>query len=350
MSMIKETIYESPDIPEVNDYQLPPEPAVEDIERIHIDVEQAKKRFAGRFITADGVDFTGNDKKKLKGYNTGAYIIEFVGKEYPEAETVEQRFNRLQMEIAELEQDIQNGEEKSEPKMNLTKEHIQILAKQLEKVKFKETAGSHKDVKTVKEGTNAKTAGSHKDVKTVKEGTNASFKPFNNIAADSVVITDFEARLNKLEQSLGVIDLSNPILTSGSVAAAIDDLKTRVDSLNEAKLKSVEERLNNVVALQNQSQSDEFTRKVNELYEKVVQIQNSNDLLESVVLRLRTLAKLHEQAAEFSAKLNELFEMKNQSKEDLQNNKQILHEFQENLQQIVRDLKKDLYSVKTQQS
>uniref|UniRef100_A0AC34QUJ1 Dynactin subunit 2 n=1 Tax=Panagrolaimus sp. JU765 TaxID=591449 RepID=A0AC34QUJ1_9BILA len=332
MSMIKETIYESPDIPEVNDYQLPPEPAVEDIERIHIDVEQAKKRFAGRFITADGVDFTGNDKKKLKGYNTGAYIIEFVGKEYPEAETVEQRFNRLQMEIAELEQDIQNGEEKSEPKMNLTKEHIQILAKQLEKVKFKETAGSHKDVKTV------------------KEGTNASFKPFNNIAADSVVITDFEARLNKLEQSLGVIDLSNPILTSGSVAAAIDDLKTRVDSLNEAKLKSVEERLNNVVALQNQSQSDEFTRKVNELYEKVVQIQNSNDLLESVVLRLRTLAKLHEQAAEFSAKLNELFEMKNQSKEDLQNNKQILHEFQENLQQIVRDLKKDLYSVKTQQS
>lgn len=55
MSMVKETIYESPDVPEENDFQLPAEGIDEDIERIHIDVEQAKKRFAGRFITADGV-------------------------------------------------------------------------------------------------------------------------------------------------------------------------------------------------------------------------------------------------------------------------------------------------------
>lgn len=243
------------------------------------------------------IDFTVNGKRKLKGYNTGAYIIEFVGKDYAETETVEQRFNRLQMEIAELEQDIQNGgvsiiffseieninfQEKPEINMNLTKEHIQMLSKQLEKVKIKESAG----------------VSNKKNVKAVKESKNGGVETFNSIALDSLVISDFEARLDKLEQNLGIIGLSNPILTSGSVAAAIDDLKTRVDSLNSVDLESIETRLNKVMILQSQSQekvSDEFTTKVNELYGKIVQIENSNDLLDGVVLRLRTLAKLHEQ-------------------------------------------------------
>ena len=54
-------------------------------------------------------DFTVDGHRKLKGYNTGAYTIEFVGREYPEPETPDQKFNRLQMEILELKEELQDG-------------------------------------------------------------------------------------------------------------------------------------------------------------------------------------------------------------------------------------------------
>lgn len=53
MSVIKETIYETPDIPEVEEIQEPETFENKEVERVHLDVDAAIKRFAGRFISAE---------------------------------------------------------------------------------------------------------------------------------------------------------------------------------------------------------------------------------------------------------------------------------------------------------
>ena len=55
MSVGKEVIYESPDVPDPEEVELPKEAENGDIERVHLDLANAVKRFAGKFITAEGV-------------------------------------------------------------------------------------------------------------------------------------------------------------------------------------------------------------------------------------------------------------------------------------------------------
>ena len=125
---------------------------------------------------------------------------------------------------------------------------------------------------------------------------------FGKLSLDALVISNFEARLNKLEKALGSVDdiAGSPIAASGSVSNAIDDIRTRVNSLNPTILEQTENRLNALMAKQKQENekadpNKEYVDKVNEVYKMVVNFQNSNDLLNNVVRRLKTLAVLHEQ-------------------------------------------------------
>jgi len=337
MSVGKEVIYESPDVPEPEEIELPKEPENGDIERVHLDLTNAVKRFAGKFITAEGVDFTVDGHRKLKGYNTGAYTIEFVGREYPEPETPDQKFNRLQMEILELKDELQNGGENRKPDIGLTEEQISELSRQLEEIQLIKAGGG---------------ASEKKGEKVIKTADGKS--QFGKLSLDALVISNFEARLNKLEKALGSVDdvSGNLIATSGSVSNAIDDIKTRVNSLNPTILEQTENRLNALMAKQKQENekadpNKEYVEKVNEIYKMVVNFQNSNELLNNVVKRLKTLAVLHEQAGTFSNKLNELHAAKKQISENVDNNKIILKELGDHLKETIQSLRKEVEAVKT---
>ena len=57
MSVIKETIYETPDVEDVEEVQEPEAFENKEVERVHLDLDAAFKRFAGRFISSEN---TGN--------------------------------------------------------------------------------------------------------------------------------------------------------------------------------------------------------------------------------------------------------------------------------------------------
>lgn len=53
MSIVKETIYETPDVDEAHPAPEPETFESADVERVHLDLDSAIKRFAGRFISAE---------------------------------------------------------------------------------------------------------------------------------------------------------------------------------------------------------------------------------------------------------------------------------------------------------
>ena len=51
-----------------------------------------------------------DNRPRPKGYSTGHYVIEYVGPEYNQPETPDQKYNRLLMEISELREQVEYGQ------------------------------------------------------------------------------------------------------------------------------------------------------------------------------------------------------------------------------------------------
>jgi DNA repair exonuclease SbcCD ATPase subunit len=332
MSVIKETIYETPDIPEIEEVIEPETFENKEVERVHLDVDAAIKRFAGRFISAEDADFSAFEhRRRPKGYSTGHYVIEYVGPEYDQSETPEQRYNRLVMEISELKEQVENGQENATPNVGLTKEHLDQVMRQLETINLKK---ANTDTQILKVSMPSKTT-----------STGSS-----NL--DSMMIARFEARVRKLEEALGTVDYSaNEFISPGPLVTAIDDLRLRIESLNPSNLEAIETRLNSALAKQNQIQekkdvNEEFTAQVNEIFNVVNKFKDSNQTVSAIVKRLRALAQIHEQASEFSSKLNELYATKNHMAESLDTNRGTLKEYSDEFKNVIENIRREIEYVR----
>uniref|UniRef100_A0A914ZF72 Dynactin subunit 2 n=1 Tax=Panagrolaimus superbus TaxID=310955 RepID=A0A914ZF72_9BILA len=337
MSIIKETIYETPDVPEVEELQEPETFENKEVERVHLDVDAALKRFAGRFISSEDSDFSAFEhRRRPKGYSTGHYVIEYVGPEFDQSETPEQKYNRLVMEISELKEQVDNGNENVKPNINLTKEHLDQVMKQLETIILKK---ANSDTPILKAST---------------MDSNHSTTTPGSSNLDSLMIARFEARVQKLEEALGTVDHSvNEFITPGPLVNAIDDLRLRIESLNPSNLEAIETRLNSALAKQNQIQekkdvNDELTEQVNEIFKLVNKFRDSSQTVSAVVKRLRALAQIHEQASEFSSKLNELYVTKNNMAESLDANRGTLKEFSDEFKNVIENIRREIEGVRKQ--
>ena len=246
------------------------------------------------------LDFSSFDnRRRPKGYTTGHYVIEYVGPEFDQSETPEQKYNRLIMEIAELREQVEHQQvgflfkllkltgiiqENTKPDIMLTKEHLDKVMKQLETINLKK---ANADAPVLKAA--------------MDESKQPSTVAGSSSNLDSMMIARFEARIRKLEEALGTVDYSaTEFITPGPLVNAIDDLRLRIESLDPSNLESIETRLNSALAKQHQANerkdgNDELVKQVNEIFNVISKFKDSNQTVSVVVKRLRALASIHEQ-------------------------------------------------------
>uniref|UniRef100_A0A7E4VK43 Dynactin subunit 2 n=1 Tax=Panagrellus redivivus TaxID=6233 RepID=A0A7E4VK43_PANRE len=330
MAEVKEIIYETPDVPEA--YEEPKEEKFDDaenIERVHLNVDEAMKKFAGRFISADNVDFTGlSTRRRPKGYSTGHYVIEYVGPQYDEPETIDQRYNRLLMEAEELQAQIAS-KESTTPDVAVNKSHLDYLTKQLEKIDIAVAAGKAPSPASDSDTASATSADGH--------------------AVTPAALARYEARLSKLERALGTssdqsIGIPEPIYT------AIDSLNLRLDAMDPIKMDSCLTKLNEVLAqnkaLEKKDGTNAVLDRIDEVYKTAVTLSENTPVLEAVVQRLRSLAQLHEQLSDSSARISELRTGKTQIMQAIDSNLKGLAELKSEFTSTTASLRAELATIK----
>jgi len=312
----KEDVYETEDVEsmETVDY----EETFEDpaIEKIHVDIEGSIKLFGSRILNADNVDFT-DTLRKRRGYRSGQYILELVE---PEAEeTVEEKFKRLRLEVEELTAQVER--EKTEGVTNdktISKSALDELSDLLNAaIRSKEST----EVRSILP------AGIPK----------AALKTANAKSLDE--------RIKRIEQAVHGDQSGNVRVHHAPLIETMENLRVQVDILNPAYLDGVSSSLNSALAKlteldENQSkhQEDDQEQKVNKLYQLVTEWDVTCTNVPSIVKRLHSLSKLHEQAQEFAAKLNDVNGLKRHVEKKVENYNTLLFELKRESTKFVSDV------------
>ncbi|KJH47467.1 Dynamitin [Dictyocaulus viviparus] len=294
----KEDVYESEDLPESEQFlnkfsaTTAEEPLDrENIELIHIDIDAAKRRFKDRTINARDVDFSDSiAKKRGKSYGSSMYVLEIVGKDYEEPETVEQKYNRLSYEIADLAKQLQA----IKPSLIVNESTVAELADELKAVKVLKSTGNilqHKEKSDV----------------SLRADTSSNAK-----------LLSLDQRLRRIETLVGSVDPAHQ-----PIADCVEDIRFRLEALNpsyidvmESKLNAVMSKLDQVDDKRQKIADDEMEAKVNEL----LGLMNKWDVVCAAmpinVKRLQGLHRLHEQAQHFSERLSQLIGIRDQIEKD----------------------------------
>ncbi|KAF7638862.1 hypothetical protein Mgra_00001671 [Meloidogyne graminicola] len=101
MSLYKEDVYETEDLPEPEPDNTEEYFEHKEIEKVHVDILAAKKRFGNCLLDAEGADFSDSSRFK-RGYKANE-IFEGTGQGYEcEEQTFEEKYKRICLEIKQL--------------------------------------------------------------------------------------------------------------------------------------------------------------------------------------------------------------------------------------------------------
>lgn len=296
MSIQKEDVYETEDLPEVDQYVRQEEAyESEDVQRIHIDVDSALKRFQGRLLDAGSVDFSDSiARRRRAGYGSGAYVLEVIGSESEEQETLKQKFNRLNYELNDLLETLQKKEDEKDKDVNEGIEHSDIIAM----------------LATLKACQSGSKPIPSSESKTVK------VHPSAQITADESRLLNLESRLRRIEAFVGgadAVDDFSKTEARAPLSEIMEDLRMRVQMLNPSNTDGIHGRLNQLLAKvqevderRREKVDSEFEQRVDALYNLMSKWDEVCINLPSVVQRICDLHKLHEQAQLFNRNLSEL--------------------------------------------
>lgn len=292
----KEDVYESEDLPESEQFisrfsaRTIEEPSDrENIELIHIDVDAARKRFKDHTLNTRDIDFSDSiAKKRGKSYGSSMYVLEVVGKEYDEPETIEQKYNRLSCEIDELAKQLQENTVK--PTLLVNDSSVAELADELKAVKVSKSSGN---------------LPKNKDKKTPS---------INADTSESGKLLSLEQRLRRIESLIGSVDTAHQ-----PIADSIEDIRFRLEALNPSYIDGMESKLNALLSKLDQVDDkrrkvldDEIETKVNELLELMTKWDVACAAMPINIKRLQGLHRLHEQAQHFSERLAQLVGVRDQ--------------------------------------
>uniref|UniRef100_A0A914DIQ4 Dynactin subunit 2 n=1 Tax=Acrobeloides nanus TaxID=290746 RepID=A0A914DIQ4_9BILA len=324
MSVQKEDVYETEDV--VIDEGAPLEERFDnpEVEKIHVDVEGALKKFGGRMISSKNVDFSDSVvNRRRRGYGGGQYVIEVVGPEYDEPETLEQKYNRLHCELNELMEAVLKEKENQSEKTSITKSDLEELNDVLKAAQVKRTA---------KEPT-----------ANVPKESNTKLLPTKSHPVGD--LANLEARIQRIEKMLKSDNPDSENLGNTTFSEAVEDLRMRVDALNPIYLDNLESKLNNVLTKlsqvddkRNERSDVQFEERVNKLYEMVSKWDTQCSNLPSIVKRMHSLATLHEQAENWSSKLNEMVGIKSQILKKIENDRVTLVQLRQDSFKVLEEL------------
>ncbi|KAL4002172.1 Dynamitin family protein [Acanthocheilonema viteae] len=337
MSLRKEDVYETEDLPEDDQQMIEDEVAEsEEIERIHIDVDNAMKRFKGRLVSAENVDFSDSIARRRRcGYGSGSYVLEVVGPYADEAETLEQKFTRLNCEINDLAETIQA--QKVSDRSDSCVVNEEDLIAMLETLKALQVNRDTVTTPVQSEKKNSKLE-------------DATLFTESNIVNGRLAV--LENRINRLEQMIdgvnGSCDESMRVCKI-PIAEAVEDLRMRVQLLHPAHVDGLHSRITQLLSKLQQVEEkkkekgdSEFEEKVDKLYEMMSRWDVACTGLSSAVKRMYDLRKLHEQAEQFSKKLSQLTAIRSQLAKTMEREEMMLFDFRQQTHAALEKLGADI--------
>eukprot|EP00053_Salpingoeca_punica_P017378 m.167345 g.167345 ORF g.167345 m.167345 type:complete len:411 (-) comp17193_c0_seq5:2145-3377(-) len=162
------------------------------------------------------------------------------------------------------------------------------------------------------------------------------YRPEHANFNQAVKFSELEQRLARLEQQIGGDSLesvsSNLALQNMSLVSAVNSLTARLNAVSEENLADLDRRLTSILSQLDMArkkptvpeQQAEYTAKVNELYELGKRWDTTAAVVPEVVERLKVLKALHEKGSEFGKTLLHMETVQEQIKSTLATQKSSL--------------------------
>ncbi|KAH0952601.1 hypothetical protein HN011_005179 [Eciton burchellii] len=360
-------VYETSDLPESEQMRMyEEEPDSCCVEQLHISAKEAFNKFKGKQIIGKPVDFSDHVSNKPRtGYKFGDW--ELVGE--GEKETPLQKYQRLQCEIKELYEEVNEIKEKSkdEEEIKSASEIIsqaQQIEKQLISLKLEECLGSDvvaslsdpqgttlkqlmSQIELFKQTSIVPLSKSSSESKTddsVESGVlkyQMMYLPEKARMQETARVAQLEQRLCCLENLIGTsndkLSKFSQNLKSQGIMDAVQQLEAKASLLDVNQLDTIETRLGTLIYRMDSiaqkkattEQDSEQEQKISEMYEIMKKMDTVSQILPQTVERLLALNNIHQQAATFSKSLMRLEELQTEISSGLESNRSLLKGVQE---------------------
>lgn len=301
-------LYETPDVPEEESSDFYEEAESEHIERLHISTKDSYNKFKGKYLTGY-VDFSDRISRRLRsGYDARSGNYEY-GTEGGEKESPIQKCRRLQLEMDELMQELNDlNTDKTISKEN--KECYEAVGNVVSNAK-KVLSGLRLEQVLGSEATTATSDAEMKNLLTQineykKGGSTASVA----VKSSSELITtsriaELENQLHEIETVIGIqpekLSRLSMALHSNNLLDAVQKVSTIAALLQPAQLDMIETRVGNLASKMDaiaasvniQSKDASVDRKTLELYEIAKRAEPIAQLLPNMLARMQALENLH---------------------------------------------------------
>lgn len=379
-------VYETEDLPESDQNPDLYEEETDSIERLHISANEAFGKFKGKSLQSNNVDFSDRiTKNRRSGYDVH---WEIVGE--GEKETPLQKFQRLQIEMKELAEEVAQLKESGSSLIEgqaLPKQfaqQIETAERQLEEIKLEEALGSElladfKDPEGARvmrllaqlDGLQQGSANPEsKDSTATKPATpglvsyELQFRPEHSELSRSSRLAQLEQRLHNAESALGATPEKLATLCVDprdstrphSLLEAVQLLSAKVSLLDtihldhvEGRLVALAQRMDSIAEKSSSTIEDtERDQKVIELYDLMKKnSEEISQILPETLDRIVTLHALNQQAADFGKSLTQLEAVQQQISSSLNDSEQGLKEQKDSFLAQLELLKNNLAKLDT---
>ncbi|CAH1119167.1 unnamed protein product [Phaedon cochleariae] len=372
--------YDEPDVYEIND--LPESEQTADfyeeedpVERIHISTDDAFNKFKDKFLHAENVDFSSRIGKRIRtGYDAVTGDWELVGSD--QKETPIQKYHRLQCEMKELLEEVNNIQKENEdedPNCLVSSHKVELALKQLADLKLMESLGEEvvskisnpqgSQIKKLFSQLEQFKANINEKPESEPQGDESgivyqfSYRPEQGRLEQSSRLADLEARLHKLETVLGASSEKLSRLTTatskGSLLEVAEHLSATASLLDSSQLDHIEGRLGalsqKLEAITEKKtqvlQDEEQDKKVLELYELFKNAEGVIKLLPQTIMRLKALEELHNKATDTMKDLTQIEVTQAEMNGNVQNNKMLLQGVQESFAMSLNEINSTVVSL-----
>ncbi|KAJ8917754.1 hypothetical protein NQ315_005205 [Exocentrus adspersus] len=367
-------VYEANELPESEQTADFYEDENEPIEKIHISVGDAYNKFKGKFLNASNVDFSSRIGRKIRtGYDATSGEWELVGS--GENETPIQRYHRLQCEMKELLEEINEATKTKEKEVDclVSTQQVEQSLKTLADLKLEEQLGEEIISKmsdpqgaqikklmslieqykvAVKEKPESQKE--HDDSGIIYQFT---YKPEQASLAQTTRVAELEARLHRLESVLGTSSEKLSRLTSattkGTLLETAEYLSATASLLDSSQLDHIEgrlgalaQKLESITEKKKQLRQDEEKDKmILELYELVKNSENITKLLPQTIARLKALEALHNKATDFAKTLTQIEVAQSEIAGNVDNDKTLLQGVQQSFAMNLNEINATVVSL-----
>lgn len=377
-------VYESEDLPEEDQSFEPDELSSESVERLKVNTSEAFSKFKDAKVIPGNSDFSDNiSKPRRTGYIVPRTEYEML-EDGSTKETPVQKYQRLQHEIKQLAEEVDDIQKTVKDEKTLThlspaglSKQVTGLQEQLFDLHLEQILGTDALVELSdpkgaipkklfsqldnykKQSLETSQADSGKPKSTAKSGM-VTYELYHHPSRDQFdkvsKTAELEERLARLEALLGGTPEKVSYITadtsSKTIMESVESLQGQVSMLDVNMLDHTEARIQNLIQKMDQvkeksaageAKDGDKDTKISELYDIVTKWDSVADSLPQVVARLKALQELHEQALQFSQALTQLDTAQQQVTSGLQNQtsiqKQLSESFAANMAAIEANCK-----------